>query len=312
MIYDLMIIGAGPTGIEAALQAAGRGLTYLLIDKFDAGALIEQTMANKKFYQIYGRNTETLRGSLAFPDRAKGYELVALWKQQVAPLSFHKNESLKTITRSGSEPFVVTTTKGHYQTRSVVLTSGTFEHHKTLQVEGEQGNPNVHYTLDYYQDYQNKQVVVVGGGNTALETAIYCGDNNKVTLLVRRDRFTESATEANQMAIRELVQKGTLRVVYHAAVTKILRSEVAAQTPQGPLTVPYDLLFVHIGFERPSDFLASLGLEVRSGEPVYNERFESNIPGLYIAGALTGSDSIVECANQTYQIVHQLPNHAGS
>ncbi|MBI3261197.1 NAD(P)/FAD-dependent oxidoreductase [Candidatus Berkelbacteria bacterium] len=305
-IYDLMIVGAGPAGIEAALQAAARGLTYLLIDKFDAGSLIEQTMANKKFYQIYGRNVDVLKGVLAFPDRAKGYELVALWKQQVAPLAFHKNESLKTITRSGSEPFVVTTTKGAYQARFVLLTSGTFEHHKTLQVEGEEGNPNVHYALDYYQDYQNQQVVVVGGGNTALETAIYCGDSNKVTLLVRRDRFTDSATEANQMALRELIDKGTLRVVHNAAVTKILPNEVAAQTPQGPLTLPYDLLFVHIGFEKPTDFLASLGLEVRNGEPVYNENFESNIPGLYIAGALTGSDSIVECANQTYQVVHQL------
>ncbi len=310
--YDLIIVGAGPAGIEAALQAAARGLSYLLIDKFDAGSLIEQTMNNKKFYQIYGRNVDLLKGTLAFPDRAKGYELVALWKQQVAPLAFHKEESLRSITRSGSEPFVVTTTKDQYQARYVLLTSGTFEHHKTLQVDGEQGNPKVHYTLDYYQDYRDQAVVVVGGGNSALETAIYFGDANKVTLLVRRDRFTESATEANQMAIRELVQKGTLHVVYHAAVRQITPQEIAVQTGQGPLTLPYDLLFVHIGFEKPTDFLASLGLEVRNGEPVYNEKFESNIPGLYIAGALTGSDSIVECANQTYQVVHQLPNPSGS
>lgn len=311
MIYDLLIIGAGPAGIEAALQAAGRGLSYLLIDKFDAGALIEQTMANKKFYQIYGRNTATMRGSLAFPDRAKGYELVALWKEQVAPLAFHKGESLRSITRSGQEPFVATTTKDQYQARYILLTSGTFEHHKTLQVEGEEGNPKVHYTLDYYQDYRDQKVVVVGGGNTALETAIYCGDANNVTLLVRRDRFTDSSTEANQMAIRELVQKGTLRVVYNAAVAQITPDEVKVQTSQDLLALPYDLLFVHIGFEKPTDFLASLGLEVHSGEPVLNEQFESNIPGLYIAGALTGSDSIVECANQTYQVVHQLPGHSG-
>lgn len=304
--YDLIIIGAGPAGIEAALQAASRGLSYLLIDKLDAGSLIEATMANKKFYQIYGRNTATLKGSLAFPDRAKGYELVALWKQQVAPLEFHKEESLKSITRQGSEPFLIATTKGQYRARYVVLTSGTFEHHKTLDVAGETNNPKVQYTLDYYQDYQNQQVVVVGGGNTALETAIYCGDNNKVTLLVRRDRFTESATEANQMAIRELVQKGTLRVIYNAAVTEVTPGEVKVQMPNDSLALPYDLLFIHIGFEKPTDFLASLGLEVRNGEPVYNENFESNIPGLYIAGALTGSDSIVECANQTYQVVHQI------
>jgi len=304
--YDLVIIGAGPAGIEAALQAASRGLSYLLIDKFDAGSLIEQTMANKKFFHIYGRNVDLLKGALAFPDRAKGYELVVLWKQQVAPLAFHKGESLKSITRSGQEPFVMTTTNGKYQARFVLLTSGTFEHHKTLQVEGEQSNPKVQYKLDYYQDYQNQKVVVVGGGNSALETVIYCGDHNNVTLLVRRDSFTESATEANVAAVRELATKGNVRVVYNASVTKILPEEVSVQTPGGPLALPYDQLFIHIGFEKPTDFLASLGIAMSNDIPVYNDRFESNIPGLYIAGALTGSDSIVECANQTYQVVHQL------
>jgi len=307
MIHDLVIIGAGPAGVEAALQAAGRGISYLLIDKYDAGSLIAQTMANKKFFHIYGRNVDLLKGALAFPDRAKGYELVSMWQEQVAPLAFHKGESLKGITRSGQEPFVITTTKGQYQARFVLLTSGTFEHHRTLEVEGEEGNPKVQYKLDYYQDYRGERIVVVGGGNTALETVIYCGDHNNVTLLVRLNSFTDSATEANVAAVRELVTKGNVKVLYNASVSKISPNEVSVQTQGESLSLPYDQLFINIGFEKPTDFLASLGLEVRNGEPVYNEQFESNIPGLYIAGSLTGSDSIVECANQTYQIVQQLP-----
>lgn len=311
MIYDLIIIGAGPAGIEAALQAAGRGLSYVLIEKDDAGALIEQTMANKKFFHVYGRNTAQLKGELAFPDRSKGYELVELWKKQVSQLSFHAGETLLEISGDSKQTFTVTTTKDSYQSRFVLLTSGTFENPKKLNVPGEQGNPNIQYSLDYYFEYQDKDIVIVGGGNSALETAIYCGPDNRVTMVVRGKTFAESATQKNVDDLAELTKQGKIKVIFNASVTNIAENTVDIKNLKSTQTLPYDHLFVHIGFQKPTEFLTSLGITVAEDKPVYNEQFESNIPDLYIAGALTGSDSIVECANQTYDIVDRIAKLCG-
>lgn len=306
MIYDVIIIGAGPAGIEAALQAAQRKLSYLLLDKYDAGSLIEQTMANKKFYQIYGRNTATLKGQLAFPDRVKGYELVALWKKQLSADGFNPKESVLGIEKNPDGNFRVNTTKAQYDCRFVILTSGTFEDHRVLNCPGEIDNPKIQYSLDYYQQYQNQKIVVVGGGNSAAETAIYCAPDNDVTMLVRTEAFAESITPNNLTDVNSFVKEGKINLLFNTSVDEIGQDELTIQTKDGSQTLPYDLLFIHIGFHKPTDFLSKLGIEVHDDKPVYNENFESNIPGLYIAGALTGSDSIVECANQTYDIIHGL------
>ncbi len=305
MTYDLIIIGAGPTGIEAALQAKKRGFSYLLLEKDDAGALIEQTMHEKKFYQIYGRNTATIKGDLAFPDRLKGYELVALWKKQTEALSVVRGVTLRSLVKAADE-FVLTTTVEEYRARTILLTSGTFEGERKLEVPGEQGNPKILYRFDYYNSYEGKKILVVGGGNSALETAIECADANTVTMLIRRDDFSSNAAENNRETIREYMAGKKVTVLFGAVVERIDPDMLTANVNGIPQELPYDLLFVHVGFHKPIQFLENLGITCQDGKPVFNEKFETNIPGLYIAGSLTGADSIVECANQAYDIVQAL------
>ena len=260
-VYDLIIIGAGPAGLEAALQAQSRGMNYLLLEQDEAGSLIHNTMAEKKFLHVYGRNTATLKGILPFPDRLKGGELVAIWRESVKTLSFKPKTKVQSVTKE-NDTFKVQTETELYTSKKVILTSGTFEKHRTLGIPGELANPNLFYTLDYYQDYENKKVLVVGGGNSALETAIHLADYNTVTLIVRKNSFAANVAANNLESIDTLMKENKVAVFFETTPTEIHPTEALFKKGTESITFPYDLFFVHAGFVHPSEFLASMGIEV--------------------------------------------------
>ncbi|GEM_PF-4918937 len=335
-VYDILIIGGGPAGIEAALQAKKLGLTYLLLEKKYMGSLIRDTMAEKKFYHVYGRNTAAMKGDLVFPDRVKGDELVALWHEQAASLHTKIATVLK-IEKVG-DLFHITTTNitrlsenekpcfqmhqearlphpvfgqsGGYQAKKVILTSGTFENPRKLHVPGEDGHENIFYALDYYNDYVEKTIIVVGGGNSALETAIYHAERNKIILIVRKDHFTESVTPKNTKDVEDMAAEGKIAIWWQSKIIAIEGQTATVDHAGVTEQQPFDFMFIHAGYEKPLEFLKSAGIEIEEslggGKPKCNEQFETNVPGLFIAGGLTGADSVIESANQAYDIVHHI------
>lgn len=304
-VYNLIIIGAGPAGLEAAIQAEKAGLNYLLLDQKTAGFLIEDTMAEKKFLHVYGRNTATLRGDLPFPDRLKGQELVDIWKKRAETLTFKPHTKVLSVTKNGDQ-FTVATEKETFIGERILLTSGTFENPRKLGVPGENNNPNLFYTMDYYQDYENKNVIVVGGGNSALETAIHLADQNTVTLVIRKDAIANNVADNNRHSMEELVAEKKLTVLFNTTTKSLTETEATLLRNGLETTLPYDLFFVHAGFEQPTEFLRGMGIEIKDNKPVFNDQYETNVPKLYIAGALTGADSVIESANQSLDIVTRL------
>ncbi|PIR45269.1 MAG: hypothetical protein COV10_00070 [Candidatus Vogelbacteria bacterium CG10_big_fil_rev_8_21_14_0_10_51_16] len=311
--YDLVIIGAGPAGLEAALQAKRLEINYLLLEKSAVGSLIFDTMAEKKFYHEYGRNTAKLKGALTFPDRLTGADLVRLWRTQA------EQERLvliiDTVQTIGNTDglFTIKTVTQTYQSRNVILTSGTFENPRKLHIPGEADNPKVAYATDYYGEYQNKEIIVVGGGNSALETALEYCEQNHITLLVRKNHFAETATERNKKDLETAVTAGQVRVRYETVLSEIKQASVVVIHQNGVQEeLPFDHIFIHAGYEKPLDFLHACGIEVEEslggGKPKFDEHFETNVPGLFIAGGLTGADSVIESANQSFEIVHHLFN----
>jgi thioredoxin reductase (NADPH) len=291
-IYDIIIVGAGPAGIEAALQAKRRGLSSLLLDKHDAGWLIESTMANKKFHRAFGAITDPHRGLLEFPDRTVGKDLVALWKKQIAGSPFlPRTEVTQLHPEDGI--FEITTTNGIFKAKHIIIATGTFETHKLLGVEGEGKFPGLFYSLDYEQKIEGKRVIVAGGGNSALETATRLAPQNTVHLLVRKSSFAPNATPENVSRANELASQGKLAIWYGANIESIGEREISVSCGGQKSPLPYDLLFVHIGFEKPTEFLKRIGVA-------------PNIPNLFIAGSLAGADSILSSANQSCAIVETI------
>lgn len=306
--YDLLIVGAGPAGLEAALQANKIGIKFLLIDRLEAGSLIFNTMAQKKFYHSYGRNTGAPTGLLDFPDRLLGKELVDRWKKQAADLNYQPFTALLGIKESGGI-YECQLTNETISTAKIIIASGTHENPKHLGIPGEKDNAKISYSLDWGDIPMDEQIVVVGGGNTAIESALECALDNDVALIIRKDSIRDSVTEKNRKELDEEIERSTITPYWSSNLTEVGGEELKIETPEGTKTLPYNHLYIHIGFESPKAWFDELGIKTDADKgdlPKLTENFETNLKSVYIIGSLTGADSVVESANQAIKVVQSF------
>lgn len=306
--YDLLIVGAGPAGLEAALQAKEGGMRALLIDREEAGAIIANTMSGKRFYHAYGRNSEPPKGLLQFPDRKKGGDLVELWRKQARDLIYLPNTVFEKIEdNSQSDGYVSVTSRGIFSAPRLILATGTFSTPKRLGVAGEENNINILYEFDYNDFITDKKILVVGGGNSAVETALELSLDNDVTLLVRKLQVAPTVTERNREELEKEIARGGLKVFYNSNVTAFNQNEANMNLAGDEKKENFDKIYINIGYEKPSAWLESLSLELAdSGLPKLSSNLETSRRGIFVAGALAGSDSIIASANQAIEIIKYL------
>ncbi|MEK7066082.1 MAG: NAD(P)/FAD-dependent oxidoreductase [Patescibacteria group bacterium] len=313
-IYDLLIAGAGPAGIEAGLQAKQAGINALIVDREEAGAIIANTMGGKKFYHSYGRNSEPPKGMLDFPDRKKGSELVSLWKKQTESLSYLPNTVFEKIEDGDDGNYKIITNKGTFSAPRLILATGTFSNPKHLGVPGEEGNASIHYEFDYNDFITDKNILVIGGGNSAVETALELSLDNNVTMLVRKPTLAEAVTERNRVELEKEIANGAVEIFYNSNAISFNGNEVTMDLDVQPLgeqgrTVveSFDIIYINIGYEKPSAWLESLSIALaENGLPKLSDHLETSRPGIFVAGALAGSDSIIASANQSIEIIKYI------
>lgn len=304
--YDIVIAGAGPAGIEAALQARRRGLRALLLDREQAGSVIANTMNGKKFYHAYGRNTETPKGLLQFPDKKLGHELVALWREQVKSVSYQQRTTLLSISQNGGM-YECTTSLDVFFAQYLLLATGIFSHPLGLSIPGEADNPSVSYVFDYNELPMDKKILVVGGGNSAVETALETALDNEVTLLVRKPVVAATVTERNRAELFHASASGSPLVFFGAELVRLDGTEATMSIAGKSKSTLFDRIYIHIGYEKPSAWLVSLGLAVAAnGAPILSDQLETSRKNIFAAGALAGNDSIVESANQAIRIIEHI------
>lgn len=306
MKYDLLIVGAGPAGLEAALQAQIAGLKFVLIDRAEAGSLIWNTMRKKKFYHSYGRNTQAPIGLLDFPDRLLGEELVNRWKLQAHGLNYMPFTALLSI-KSQDGLYLCELSQQTITTRSIIIATGTHEDPKALEVPGEKNNPNISYSLDYGDIPMDQKIIVVGGGNSAVESALECALDNDVALVVRKDTLRDSVTDKNRSELQAEIERNTITPYWSSKLIEIHGSDCKIETPKGIISLPYEHIYIHIGFNSPTQWFNDLGLETNEqGLPKLGRELTTNLDNVFVVGALTGADSVVESANQAIQVVKNL------
>ena len=306
-IYDLLIVGAGPAGIEAGLQAKQAGIKALLIDREDAGSVISNTMSGKRFYHAYGRNAEPPKGLLEFPDRKKGSELVDLWKKQAETLSYLPNTTFEKIEDGENGVYKFVTNKGTFSAPRLILATGTFSKPKHLGVPGEEGNANLLYEFDYNDFITDKKILVIGGGNSAVETALELSLDNSVTMLVRKPTLAEAVTERNRAELEKEIANGAVKIFYNSNALSFDGNKVTMQIGSETKVEPFDSIYVNVGYERPSAWLESLSIALaENGLPKLSGHLETSRPGIFVAGALAGSDSITASANQAIEIIKYI------
>lgn len=261
-VYDVAIVGAGPAGLAATLQAAKMGLRYLTIDQDDIGGTIlsyprqKLVMTQPMEIPLYGRfNRREVRKE----------ELLELWREILDKTGVGINtfERLEDATRVNGH-FQVTTTNDVYLSKNILLAIGRRGTPRKLGVPGEE-LPCVTYRLVEPEQYAGKGVLVVGGGDSAVEAAVALGEqpDTRVTLSYRRDAFSR-VKPANRRRIDAATSAGTIDVRFGSEVREIRRGSVVLTEREHEVELEKDYTLVFAGGEMPTPFLERLGVEIET------------------------------------------------
>ncbi|MDH3531202.1 MAG: NAD(P)-binding domain-containing protein [Acidobacteriota bacterium] len=300
-MFDLLIIGAGPAGISAAYEAQVGGLTYLVIEK----GLIANTVYN---YPV-GLTVFSTPDELEFnegdlePAREKPTreELLSYYVKFVLDndLNVHTEEAVLAVEQTNDHEFKVTTDKRVYEAENVLFAMGAMDYPRKLNVKGED-LPKVYDHFRETYPWVKKKALIVGGGNSAGEAALFlASEGAETTLAIFRNDWEE--TDPKQGCIKywvkdpleEQLKKRCLNLFFLGKVIEIREDDVVLEDEDGNRQVlENDVVFVLIGSDADLSMLKGLGVKTEEGKygevPVYDgETFETNVPGIYVAGHFT-------------------------
>jgi thioredoxin reductase/NAD-dependent dihydropyrimidine dehydrogenase PreA subunit len=257
---DVIIVGAGPAGLSAALTAKQTGLRYIAFDQGEVASTIKQYPRHK--FLMAEPVSMPLYGNLYIADGTKE-SLVSVWENILANtgVQVRTNERVENVRRDG-DYLEVQTRNGSYRGRSVVLAMGKRGTPRRLGVPGED-MAKVAYRLIEAETYENADLLVVGGGDSAVEAvlALSRSGRNRVTLSYRKDDFSR-VRQRNQQFLAEAEAKSELVVERSSQILDIRADSVTLETKQGKKDLPNEYVFVLIGGESPENFLRQVGVEI--------------------------------------------------
>ncbi len=261
-VYDVVIAGAGPAGLSATLQAEKHKLRYLTIDQEDIGGTV-LTYPRQKIVMTHPMDIP-LYGEFSQREVCKE-ELLGLWQEIIARtgISVQKEERLDNVARRNGH-FEVTTSKGTYAARHVLLAIGRRGTPRKLQVPGENSS-KVTYRLLEPEQYRHKRLLVVGGGDSAVEAALALAlePGTKVTLSYRQNAFSR-VKEENRERVARAQKNGAVEVLLESEVERIDGAAVTVRHRGRALEIPNDYAIVLIGGELPTPFLRKLGIDIET------------------------------------------------
>jgi len=258
-IYDVLIVGAGPAGISASLRAIEKKLNYVTLDENEIGGTVAK----------YPRQKLVMTSPVQFPMHGKfgktelsKEELIAFWKKVLERSDFkcRQGEKVENVEKSEDGIFTITTPKGQYRGRNVVLALGKSGSPRKLGVPGEDLR-KVMYRLIEADHYVNKRILVIGGGDSAVEAAMGLGHQvgNQVTLSYRGDAFTR-IKERNAQRIQEAIRKRKVKVIFNSNPTEFKKDSVTIDVGGKAQEIPNDFVWIFAGGEPPTAFLKKIGV----------------------------------------------------
>ncbi|HEV7680930.1 MAG TPA: NAD(P)-binding domain-containing protein [Pyrinomonadaceae bacterium] len=314
---DLLIIGAGPAGLSAAHAAAQAGLSYLVLEKGTIADTIRKYPVGRTLFST-PNELEMFPGALE-PCREKPSreELLSHYIHFVLDhdLNINTDEEVLDVENLESQGFRVHTNKNQYSAARILFAIGAMARPRWLNIPGEDLPKVQHLFVEPYA-YIRKDAMVVGGGNSAAEAALFLSEEGaRTTLVIWREDWENTDPKAGAMKhwvrkpLDHEVAAGRLRVVLYDQVLSITEREVTLTTEDGEtLSLPNDVLFVLIGSDADLTLLKKLGVKTESGKltemPVYDpETFETNVRGVYVVGHFTHARHIKAAIDVPRQVV---------
>ncbi len=314
---DLVIIGAGPAGLSAAYAARQEGLRYLVIEKGTIADTIRLYPVGRTLFST-PNELEMYEGALR-PCREKPTreELLSHYIHFVLDndLNINADEPVLDVQQLEPERFLVHASKHDYEASRILFAIGAMAHPRYLNIPGED-LPKVHHLFIEPYAYIRKDALVVGGGNSAAEAALFLSEEGaRTTLAIWREDWENRDPKAGAMKhwvrspLEKEVEAGRMRVVLYKKVLRITKADVTLTTEEGEtLTIANDVVFVLIGSDADLTLLKQLGVKTEPGKlaeiPVYDpETFETNVAGIYVAGHFTHARHIKAAIDVPRRIV---------
>jgi len=291
--YDIIIIGAGPTGISCAIEAKKNGLSTLILEKGMLTNSIYNFPTNMTFFST-SLNLEI--GEVPFishnekPTRMEALEyyrrVIDKWsldicfREKVTDIDDYKNG------------FRVNTSEGSHLSDYVIVATGFYDNYRKLDVKGED-LPKVKHYYDDVHPYIQQKVVVVGAANSACDVALETwAKGAEVTMVIRGSELYPKVKYWILPNIKNRIKEGSIKAYFNSTINEITASEVVIDTPDGLIAIENDYVLAMTGYTPNYDLLSQFGISWDDTDlqiPIHNENtLESSRPGVYTAGVING------------------------
>jgi len=323
---DVLVIGAGPTGLACGIEAQRAGFNVLVIDK----GCVVNSLFNYPANMTFFTTPELLEiGDLPFTtahQKPTREEALEYYRKVVEHYSLPLAQYQRVETVAGTDGnFEITTIDNlgrifDYRARKLVVATGYYDLANQLGIPGEDLPKVFHYYREPHP-YFNCDVLVIGGKNSAAISALdLWRHGSRVTLVHRGPKLHHHVKYWILPDIENRIKNGEIQAYFNSRVQQIEPEVVVLATPKGPVRLKNDFVFALVGYHPDYDFLTAMGIELSSEQcrPVCDpETLESNVPGIYVAGVIVAGSRTNEIFIENgrfhgQQIARDLKNKLGA
>ena len=326
MVFDLLIIGAGPAGISGAYEAKKAGLDYVVIEKGLIGNTIYTYPVGLTVFSTTNELEFEPGGLNPAREKPTREELLSYYVRFVLDneLNVHTEETVKSVINNSPPKyegellrptFRIVTDKAEYEARNVLFAIGAMDYPRKLNISGED-LPKVYDHFRETYPWVKKKALIVGGGNSAGEAALFLAQEGaEATLAIFRDDWENTDPKQGcikywvKQPLEEELKEHCLNLFFLGKVIAIREREVELESEHGEsVVIENDVVFVLIGADADLTLLTNVGVKTEQGKygevPRYDpETYETNVKGIYVAGHFTNERHIKPAIEAARKIV---------
>lgn len=291
--YDVCIIGAGPIGLNCAIEAIKSNLTYLIIDK---GCLINSLYNYPNNMTFFSTSDKLEIGNVPFishnskPTKSEAMEyyrrVSSSWK-----LKLNLYEEVIDIKNDGN--FKIITSKRDYSAKNVIIATGFYDLPYKLNIPGEDLKKVKHYYDDPHP-YFGMKIAIVGAGNSAVDVALetFRKGCKEVSMVIREPKLNSNIKYWVKPDIENRIKEKNIKAYFNSRITKITDKKIELNIKNKKIVLENDFVLAMTGYQPNFNFLKKVGIKIgtdKNKTPIHNKKtMETNISGLYLAGVICG------------------------
>ncbi|MFP3597397.1 YpdA family putative bacillithiol disulfide reductase [Chryseobacterium sp. SIMBA_029] len=292
-VLDILIVGAGPIGLNCALEAKKNNLTYVIVEK----GTIVNSLYNYPLYMRFFSTAEKLEiddtpfiSTAPKPGRQDALEYYQGIARQ-KDLNIHLYEKVLKISKN-NDLFEIETTKSTYQARNVIISTGFYDIPNTMNIPGEDLPKVKHYYTEPYP-YTRQKIVVVGSSNSAVDAALETYRKGaQVTMIIRHSEISKNVKYWVKPDIENRIAEGSITAYFNSELIEIKEHTAVFRDEHHQIhEIENDFVLAMTGYLPDFDFLRNSGIDLQGDclNPVYDsETMETNVKNLYLAGVVCG------------------------